>query len=205
MDFRKESYSETLQDFSAVVDTLGREKEGPQSLLMEAKGAAYLSLQPSILKVRKRMTAAVTVPENFSGVGIVFRRNKGRRMYVRYLMPAYCKTLAVYGELEVRLILASHWMSCLCLAVLFKAGVLLLVGLAFHQDASPVQKRTLEFRSSSDPRNSPASWSRRDTCLATAKSGVYVCMYAACVSFLFLTIDINRLSLRPSSRVTSWK
>eukprot|EP00752_Nemacystus_decipiens_P010993 g9770.t1 len=51
VDFRKESYSETLQDFSAVVDTLGREKEGPQSLLMEAKGATYFSLQPPILKV----------------------------------------------------------------------------------------------------------------------------------------------------------
>eukprot|EP00903_Cladosiphon_okamuranus_P005443 g5428.t1 len=51
VDFRKESYSETLQDFSAVVDTLGREKEGPQSLLMEAKGASYFSLQPAILKV----------------------------------------------------------------------------------------------------------------------------------------------------------
>lgn len=51
VDFRKESYSEALQDFTAVVDTLGREKEGPQSLLMEAKGAAYFSLQPAILKV----------------------------------------------------------------------------------------------------------------------------------------------------------
>lgn len=58
MDFRRESYSETLQDFTAVVDTLGREKEGPQSLLMEAKGAAYFSLQPAILKVRIYRKAA---------------------------------------------------------------------------------------------------------------------------------------------------
>lgn len=53
MDFRKESYSETLQDFTAVVDTLGREKEGSQSMLMEVKGAAYFSLQPAILKVNE--------------------------------------------------------------------------------------------------------------------------------------------------------
>lgn len=53
MDFRKESYSEALQDFSALVDTLGREKEGAQSMLKEVKGAAYLSLQPAVLKVHK--------------------------------------------------------------------------------------------------------------------------------------------------------
>lgn len=53
VDFRKESYSEALLDFSAVVDTLGREKEGAQRMLMEAKGAAYVSLQPKVLKVRR--------------------------------------------------------------------------------------------------------------------------------------------------------
>lgn len=52
MDFRKESYSEALQDFSALVDTLGREKEGAQTMLKEVKGAAYFSLQPAVLKVR---------------------------------------------------------------------------------------------------------------------------------------------------------
>ncbi|CBN75438.1 conserved unknown protein [Ectocarpus siliculosus] len=51
VDFRKESYSDVVQDFSAVVDTLGREKEGPQDMLKEARGAEYVSLQPSILKV----------------------------------------------------------------------------------------------------------------------------------------------------------
>ncbi|CAM9097803.1 unnamed protein product [Laminaria digitata] len=51
VDFRKESYSEALLDFSAVVDTLGREKEGAQRMLKEAKGAAYVSLQPKVLKV----------------------------------------------------------------------------------------------------------------------------------------------------------
>lgn len=54
MDFRKESYSEVVQgDFSAVVDTLGRENEGAQSMLKEARGAAYVSLQPSVLKARR--------------------------------------------------------------------------------------------------------------------------------------------------------
>lgn len=53
VDFRKESYSEALLDFSAVVDTLGREKEGAQRMLREAKGAAYVSLQPKVLKVRR--------------------------------------------------------------------------------------------------------------------------------------------------------
>lgn len=53
VDFRKESYSEALLDFSAVVDTLGREKEGAQRMLKEAKGAAYVSLQPKVLKVRR--------------------------------------------------------------------------------------------------------------------------------------------------------
>eukprot|EP00904_Undaria_pinnatifida_P009638 jgi/Undpi1/5804/HiC_scaffold_2.g01078.m1 len=51
VDFRKESYSEALLDFSIVVDTLGREKEGAQRMLKEAKGAAYVSLQPKVLKV----------------------------------------------------------------------------------------------------------------------------------------------------------
>lgn len=52
VDFRKDSYSEAVQDFSAVVDTLGRETEGAQRILKEAKGAAYVSLQPKVLKVR---------------------------------------------------------------------------------------------------------------------------------------------------------
>lgn len=64
VDFRKESYSETLQDFTAVVDTLGREKEGPQSLLNEAKGAAYFSLQPAILKVREDSTSYKSPPRS---------------------------------------------------------------------------------------------------------------------------------------------
>lgn len=51
VDFRKESYSDVVQDFSAVVDTLGREKEGPQEMLKEARAAEYVSLQPAILKV----------------------------------------------------------------------------------------------------------------------------------------------------------
>lgn len=87
MDFRKESYSETLQDFTAVIDTLGREKEGPQSLLMEAKGAAYFSLQPAILKVTRQKRVwcvcscrAVTVPDSFLGVGVIFRGGNEQRV-----------------------------------------------------------------------------------------------------------------------------
>lgn len=53
VDFRQDSYSEIVQDFSAVVDTLGREKEGAQRILQEAKGAAYISLQPKVLKARE--------------------------------------------------------------------------------------------------------------------------------------------------------
>lgn len=55
VDFRRDSYSEVLGDFTAVIDTLGREKEGAQSMLKEAKGAAYFSLQPAILKVGNRV------------------------------------------------------------------------------------------------------------------------------------------------------
>ena len=51
VDFRKESYSDVVQDISVVVDTLGREKEGAQRMLEEAKGAAYVSVQPKVLKV----------------------------------------------------------------------------------------------------------------------------------------------------------
>lgn len=71
VDFRKESYSETLQDFTAVVDTLGREKEGPQSLLMEAKGAAYFSLQPAILKARENVLILT------EGSGVLLLRGRG--------------------------------------------------------------------------------------------------------------------------------
>lgn len=59
VDFRKESYSEALLDFSIVVDTLGREKEGAQRMLKEAKGAAYVSLQPKVLKVRHNATEGI--------------------------------------------------------------------------------------------------------------------------------------------------
>lgn len=52
VDFRKESYSDVVRDISVVVDTLGREKESAQRMLEEAKGAAYVSLQPKVLKVR---------------------------------------------------------------------------------------------------------------------------------------------------------
>lgn len=52
VDFRKESYSDVVRDISVVVDTLGREKDGAQRMLEEAKGAAYVSLQPKVLKVR---------------------------------------------------------------------------------------------------------------------------------------------------------
>lgn len=51
VDFRKESYSEAVQDINVVIDTLGRETEGAQRMLKEAKGAEYVSLQPKVLKV----------------------------------------------------------------------------------------------------------------------------------------------------------
>lgn len=51
VDFRKQSYSEELEDICVVVDTLGREKEGAQRMLKELKGAEYVSLQPKVLKV----------------------------------------------------------------------------------------------------------------------------------------------------------
>lgn len=53
LDFRKKSYSEELENILVVVDTLGREKEGSQRMLKEAKGAAYVSLQPKVLKVKQ--------------------------------------------------------------------------------------------------------------------------------------------------------
>lgn len=40
-----------MDAISIVVDTLGRETEGAQRMLKEAKGAAYVSLQPRVLKV----------------------------------------------------------------------------------------------------------------------------------------------------------
>ncbi len=72
VDFRRESYSEALQDFSAVIDTLGREKEGAQNMLKEVTGASYFSLQPSILKVRKcvRRNAVLGSFAMYPGVGI---------------------------------------------------------------------------------------------------------------------------------------
>lgn len=51
MDFRGESYSEVVEDIKVVIDTLGREKEGTQRILKQKKGAAYVSLQPRVLKV----------------------------------------------------------------------------------------------------------------------------------------------------------
>lgn len=52
VDFRKDSYSDAVQgDIGAVIDTLGRENEGAQRMLKEAKGAEYISLQPKVLKV----------------------------------------------------------------------------------------------------------------------------------------------------------
>lgn len=51
MDFREKSYSEEIDAVSAVIDTLGREKEGSARILKKTKGAAYLSLQPKILEV----------------------------------------------------------------------------------------------------------------------------------------------------------
>lgn len=73
VDFRKDSYSEALLDFSAVVDTLGREKEGAQRMLKEAKGAAYVSLQPKVLKVRRNAIEGTRCkhPPYFSGLILV--------------------------------------------------------------------------------------------------------------------------------------
>lgn len=55
VDFREESYSEQIEDIGVVIDTLGREKEGTQRMLQKAKGAAYVSLQPKILKVSRNI------------------------------------------------------------------------------------------------------------------------------------------------------
>lgn len=51
LDFRKDSFSEEVEEISVVVDTLGREKDGSQRMLKEMRGAGYVSLQPKVLKV----------------------------------------------------------------------------------------------------------------------------------------------------------